>query len=156
MSTSVQQFLARVTPKAAEDLVTAFLRLPEDKRGWSPMAEARTALDQMAEVAILNGRTAELIQTKVFGKDVNSAMAEFQHQKIEVAKDWDALKKMLDENTAKVTEVIRNLPDSELGVSVEMPWGPMTVEQLIGYPSWNMGYHEGQINYLASMLGCLG
>jgi hypothetical protein len=36
-----------------------------------------------------------------------------------------------------------------------MPWGPMTVSQILGYPFWNMCYHEGQINYIASMLGTL-
>ncbi len=32
----------------------------------------------------------------------------------------------------------------------------MTVAQIASYPYWNMCYHEGQINYIASMLGCLG
>ncbi len=39
---------------------------------------------------------------------------------------------------------------------IPMPWGPMTVAQMITSPHWNMTYHEGQINYIASILGCLG
>jgi hypothetical protein len=31
----------------------------------------------------------------------------------------------------------------------------MTPAQMITYPHWNMTYHEGQINYIASILGCL-
>ena len=31
----------------------------------------------------------------------------------------------------------------------------MTLAQVIAYPHWNMSYHEGQINYIASMLGLL-
>jgi len=40
-------------------------------------------------------------------------------------------------------------------VEVQMPWGMMTLAQIISYPYWDMSYHEGQINYLASMLVCL-
>lgn len=155
MATSIQQHLVRITPKAAEDLMAAFLRLPEDKRAWSPMGDARTAIDQMSEIAILNGRTDELIHTKQFGADFASAMGDFQRLKSELSEDWPRLKSMLEENTAKVVETIGKVPDSELSAEVEMPWGAMTIEQIIGYPHWNMCYHEGQINYLASMLGCL-
>ena len=42
-----------------------------------------------------------------------------------------------------------------MGVEIPMPWGPMTIGRMITYPQWNMTYHEGQINYLASLLGCL-
>jgi hypothetical protein len=31
----------------------------------------------------------------------------------------------------------------------------MTLANIIAYPYWNMSYHEGQVNYIASMLGCL-
>ena len=119
------------------------------------MGQARTALDQMAEVAILNGRTAELIQTKTFGADFSSAMMDFQQRKVELAKDWNALKAMFDENTAKVVDAISRVAGEDLPTQIEMPWGPMALEQIISYPYWNMSYHEGQINYIASMLGCL-
>jgi len=45
----LQDFLAPAAAKASAELVTAFLRLPEDKRTWSPAVTARSALDQMAE-----------------------------------------------------------------------------------------------------------
>ena len=51
--------------------------------------------------------------------------------------------------------MIKDVTDEELGVQVDMPWGPMAMAQIIAYPFWNMCYHEGQINYITSMLGCL-
>ena len=45
MSNTLQEFLATATQKAADDLDAAFLRLPEEKRAWSPDGKARTALD---------------------------------------------------------------------------------------------------------------
>jgi uncharacterized damage-inducible protein DinB len=153
MSTSLQQYFARSTQKALDDLVAAFLNLPEDKRAWSAMGDARTALDQMAECAILNGGTADMIRTKSF--DPNFSMEEFGRQKRELAQDWDTLKARLEANTARAIEAIRDAPDADLECQVSLPWGEMTISQIMSYPFWNMCYHEGQINYIASMLGCL-
>jgi hypothetical protein len=154
MSNSLQNFLARATQRAANDLSEAFLRLPEDKRNWVPEGQARTAIDQVAEVAILNGSTAELIQSRKW--DDKAGMDEFFKAKAAlVDAGWDKVKSTLDVNTPRAVAAIQALPESDLGVEVQMPWGPMTLEQIISYPYWNACYHEGQINYIASMLGCL-
>ncbi|MBV9852506.1 MAG: DinB family protein [Armatimonadetes bacterium] len=153
MSNTPQQLLARATRKAADDLVAALQRLPEDKRNWSPMGNARTALDQIAECALLNGRAADLIQTHTWSSDNN--MDAFLRAKAELAQDADAAQSLLEQNTAKVIAAIEAVPDADLGVEVQTPFRPMTLAQIIAYPYWNMTYHEGQINYIASMLGCL-
>lgn len=153
MSNTLKEFLIRSIPKATEDLVAAFLRLPEDKRAWSPMGTARTALDQMAEVALLNGATADVIAAKKW--TMGDDFAEYERNKQEAAKDWTSLKAMLDANTQKVVAVIADLSDDDLEVMIDAPWGPMSLAQSASYPYWNSCYHEGQINYLASMLGCL-
>ena len=153
MPQTLQLFLASATQKAMSDLETALQRLPEDKRNWSPTSTARSALDQVAEVAILNGSTCEMIQTRTFPPDFD--MAEYTNAKSNLAQDWDALQTLLHQNTAQVIERIRTVSDDELEVEVMMPWGPLTMAQVISYPYWNMTYHEGQINYIASQLGCL-
>jgi len=48
MSNTLHDFLSTATQKAADDLGAAYLRIPEDKRGWSPEGKARTALEAMA------------------------------------------------------------------------------------------------------------
>ena len=153
MSITLQEFLARAAEKAAADLEAAVLRLPEDKRGWSPMGDARTALDQAAECAILNGSTADLIQSRTW--TWSGDFSEFQRAKTELAQDWESLRSLLQTNTAKVMEVIRAIPDDDLSIEIELPWGPTSLAQIASYPYWNMAYHEGQTNYIASMLGCL-
>ena len=57
---------------------------------------------------------------------------------------------------AKATAAIRSVPDADLEVKIDMPWGLMTLAQLMAYAQWNMTYHLGQINYIASVLGCSG
>lgn len=150
---TLQTFLADATEKAASQLEAALMRLPEDKRSWSAGGDARSALDMVAEVAILNGTTAETIERRAF--PANFDFAAYTHEKAELAQDWSALKSLLDESTARAVTVIHATPDDVLKVEVQMPWGVMTLMQLASYPYWNMSYHESQINFIASILGCL-
>jgi hypothetical protein len=153
MSRTLQEYLAVSTQKAADDLMAALLRLPEDKRNWSPGGDARSALDMAAECAILNGNSSNVIKTRVFPADFD--MAAFLRQKTELAQDLSAVQTLLQENTAKAIAIMRDCPDEDIETEIQMPWGPMTIRQIMGYPYWNMSYHEGQINYIASILGCL-
>jgi uncharacterized damage-inducible protein DinB len=150
MGKHLQNFLANATRKAAADLEAALRRLPDDKRDWSPRGNARTALNMVAECAILNGGTIEMIQTRAFLADFD--MTAFNRAKTELAQDENALLSRLHENTEKVAAVIEGVDENDLNVEVAMPWGPMTLAQVMAYPYWNMSYHEGQINYIASLI----
>jgi uncharacterized damage-inducible protein DinB len=150
MSKHLQEFLGRTARKAAADLEAALLRLPDDKRDWSPMGGARTARDMVAECALLNGGTIQMIQTRAFIADFD--MTVFSRAKRELAQDENALLSLLHENTEKVAVVIERVDENDLNVEVPMPWGPMTLAQVMAYPYWNMSYHEGQINYIASLI----
>jgi uncharacterized damage-inducible protein DinB len=154
MSQSFQTFLARAIPSAVGDLEAAIDRLPADKQAWKPMGDARTAMDQVAEVAILSGSMVDLIKTRSFPQDYD--FSQFQAQKDAlVAKGLDELKATLKENSSRAVAAILEVSDEDLGVEVQMPWGAMSLSQIISYPYWNTIYHEGQINYIASMIGCL-
>lgn len=153
MSNTLQAFLTKATQKAMDDLIAAYLALPEDKRDWSPAETARTARDQMAECAILNGYTANLIQSRAWpsrGYDV------FLQEKARVvALDWEQFQALLQENTQQSIAAIGATPDEVLSDEIALPWGPATLAEILAYPYWNMSYHVGQINYVASILGCL-
>ncbi len=151
MSKHLQEFLSRATRKASADLEASLLRLPENKRDWSPMGSARTALDMVAECAILNGGTVDLIQTRVFPAGFD--LAAFHQARTELARAESALLPRLHENAEKVIAALNAVAEEDLNVEVPMPWGAMTLAGVMAYPFWNMSYHEGQINYIASMLG---
>jgi hypothetical protein len=153
MAHSLQDFLATTTPKAADELVAAFLRLPEDRRAWSPEGKARTALDLMTECAILNGYTADLIRTRIWPEGNFDRYARERAET--VAQGWERVHPLLQDNTAKVIAAIGEVPDDALNIEIAMPWGKQPLTEIISYPYWNMTYHQGQINYIASMLGCL-
>lgn len=157
MSNTMQEYLATATPKQAENLITAFLRVPEDKRSWKPDDKARSAQNQFAECALLNGYTAALIEARQFPIPMGDNAMEmfFRDMAAMEALPWDQLHARLLENTGKVVEAIRATPDDALSIEIDMPWGVQTLGQILAYPNWNMTYHEGQINYIASMLGSL-
>jgi hypothetical protein len=151
MSNTQQDFLADATLKAATDLEEALLRLPEDKRAWSPLEKGRTALDQVAECALLNGYMTELIVSHTMeGFD----RAAYWQTKATLQQDQAATLSRLRESAAKATEAIRAVPDADIGIAIVLPFGPKpwTLSEIIARPSWNMYYHEAQINYIASLL----
>jgi hypothetical protein len=150
MSHSVQKFIVALTEKGAQDLWAAYEALPEDRRNWSPGGEARTAGDMVAEVAILNGETAKTLKTASFSSDFD--FGAYSARKAALAADPAALKELFDSSVVTITSAIADLPDDQFETVVQFPWGPMKLAQILTYPYWNMGYHEGQINYIGAIL----
>jgi len=153
MSHTLQDFLAEQTPKVLADLIEAVQRIPEEKLAWSPMGDARTVLDQLAECALLNGSSADMLTAKswTMGSDLSPYLA----AKAKLAEDATACIALLKDNTGRVIDVIKEVKDDDLDVQVQMPWGANSIAEIASYPYWNMYYHQGQINYIASMLGRL-
>ena len=149
MTGTVQEYLAQATKKAAEALLVAFDRIPEDKQNWSPMG-ARSAVDQLAECAMLSGGAGDIISGKLDLK--NFDMVKFEEAKTELCKNVNAMKQLLQTNVGHAIKTIEETQTSDLDKMHDMPWGPMNRQDLIGYAYWNLSYHEGQINYIAKML----
>ena len=143
MPRSHQEFLALSTIQAAKDLEEALLTLPEDKRNWKPTAQSRSALDQVAECAIMNERVIDMIRLQDFS--ANFAYIEYHQQIAELCLDWPRLQRLLHANAAKVADVIRSVSDDDLEAQTDS----------MNYPHWNMTYHIGQIYYIASISGDL-
>ena len=153
MPHTLQQHLAASTQKAADDLIKAYHQIPDDKRHWSGEETARNASHQVAECAILNGHTARLIATQQWGAThPDSVMKEISYAS---AMEWDTLRGLLLDNARRVADAITAVPTDALDTEVQTPFGMMTLEQVCAYPQWNMIYHQGQVNYIASLLGCL-
>ncbi len=148
-----QSFLAAATEKAAADLAKAFVALPQDKRLWQPAESARSAMDQVAECAILTGYMANLLHTRQWP---DGQFDLFFSEKAElVMQGWEEIHPRLVESAGRVAAVIAALTEDDLAVEIETPFRTQTIEGWMTYPHWNLIYHEGQINYIASLLGTL-
>lgn len=153
MSGTVQNYLAEAAVKAAEELIVAIKRIPEDKLEWKPAETSRTAHHMFIECVLLTGYTADVIRTHTFPADM---MQRYSTDTAAVSTlDIDTLSDRLRQSTATVAAAIREVPDTDLGVDIVMPWQTQALSETIAYPYWNMSYHLGQINYIASQLGCL-
>ncbi len=147
---TLQHFFAEATTQAAVDLETALLNLPADKRNWSAGGSARTALDMVAECAIMNAMTQRIIETRIFPADFDFAV--YTREKAQLTRDWEALRALLQANTARAVEAIGTVPDEALGAQVQGVPGAKTLVEVVAYAYWNMKYHEGQINFIAALL----
>ena len=152
MSTiTAQELLAENARTAAEALASAWLELPEEKRGWSPAGNARTADDLVAECALINAYSAHLFTHRTWPLDGTGAT--LQQKKDEaIALGPDALRQLLLDNAQTLADALRAVPDEDLHQEIAIQWGTQPLLGFLAYPTWNMAYHLGQINYIASML----
>lgn len=148
MTHSLQEYFADATRRAAQDMLDAALRLAEDKRGWQPLGKGRSALDQIAECAMINHNTVEMIESRQFP---TTDMEAWMQEKRKLAEDWETATALLLSSAAEAADAILTVPDDQLPLEMAMPWGPFTWTKIISYPSWNMDYHQGQITYIHTL-----
>lgn len=147
----VQDFIADETMRSAEGLINQLTKMG-DKATWSPLDEGRTALDQVAECALISGAMVDVLKVFKMPDFTPEMMEEFERSK--AALDVDGAIAKLRENTAALCDVIRAVPDSELGNQMKF-WGPepWLISSVLNYHNWNMVYHIGQLNYIQTLYG---
>jgi len=107
----------------------------------------------VAECAILTGYMANLLHTRQWP---DGQFDLFFSEKAElVMQGWEEIHPRLVESAGRVAAVIAALTEDDLAVEIETPFRTQTIEGWMTYPHWNLIYHEGQINYIASLLGTL-
>ena len=144
------ELLARQTERQSEKLIALALSLPADKLEFLPSAGNRTALNQLQECATAVSFFWDLYTTRTM------EMSEVRF------KEWMILRSQLTtleavcdgirSDTKRMVEFILGLDESELNAPISMPWpGEFQLADVLGFHSWNMAYHEGQITFIASM-----
>lgn len=147
MGVTVQEYVARVTEKKSEDLLAAAHAVAEDKQGWKPLGRGRTVIDLVAECAITNKMSINLLHERAW----DEAGREERRQAHAALDTLDKAGASLLENTRALAEAIRAIPDDQLALEIALPGETSTVAEDLLHPFWNMVYHEGQINYIQSL-----
>lgn len=150
---TLQPFLADVTRQTAEGLIAAVERLPDNRINWQPESGSRSALDQVAECVLLTDYVVAIVKGEP--DQLPSFEAYISAKEAAVASGWGSLHPALLKTIEDVCATIASVPDDALNETKNTLIGPQTVTQLITYPYWNMTYHQGQINYIASLLNRL-
>lgn len=145
------ELISHNTRRQLERFFEAFHSIPADKQTWTPNAASRSALDQLQEVAtVYQGIADAVAKRKLVMTDEDFANYLTERKKVS---DPTELEKVTREGTERLIEFIGSVKESELEDLVEMPWpGDFRVADLLGYHSWNMAYHEGQIYYIGTLL----
>lgn len=134
---------------SAEALTTLIGELG-DKASWSPLDKGRTALDQVAECALMTGACVGIIQNKAVP---SFDWEEFGKAQAALAADPEALLAALKTNTDNLIATIEGLSAEDAAFEVTMPWGATyTLAGLGDVAYWNNTYHQGQINYIQTLL----
>jgi uncharacterized damage-inducible protein DinB len=145
------ELIAFQTRKQLDTFFEAVHRIPPDKLDWQPAPGSRSALDQLQEVAVV----FQGIPDAVTKRKLEMTPEQFEQYDVERKKVTDVaeLERMTREGTQRLLEFVKTVKPEELEERVEMPWpGDFRVADLLNYHSWNMAYHEGQINYIGSQL----
>lgn len=145
------ELIAYNTGRQLDRFFDAFHAIPADKQDWAPNAASRSALDQLQEVAVVFQGIADAVtKRKLVMTEEDYANYSTERKKMT---DPVELEKLTREGTERLIEFMKSVKEDELMDVVEMPWpGEFRVADLLGYHSWNMAYHEGQINYIANLL----
>jgi hypothetical protein len=142
----LRAFTERMHGLLANDLKA----IPEDKNNVSPVPGARPALHIVAECAVFNGLIADYLSA-------GTASFPRGEERETLLRSFDTAEKaltFLDEQTQKLLAAIDALDEDTLGEVSRQPLGrPMSRFGLAEMPATHMMYHDGQLNYIHTLLG---
>lgn len=147
----IQDLIVRQTQRALDDVLRAIEALPEDKRDWKPGEGARSALDQLREMA-----WAPRFYMPYLGSGEAGAGHEEIRAKAREEVSYEVGRDLALKATGELCAMIANVPDDRLEDEVTLPMGGgmvMTLAEVLGIHYWNLVYHQGQINYIQTLLG---
>jgi hypothetical protein len=135
--------------KSAADLIEAARGLG-DKVSWSVLDKGRSAADQVAECALISGFAAQTLAEKACPP---MEMEGYTKAKDGLAADPVQAMKALADNTETLSGVIAGLAPEDHEVTVTMPWGnQMTLAEVAMLVQWNNNYHQGQVNFISTLV----
>lgn len=147
----MQEFAARATETMCGRLVGGIDRLSDEQRRLRIKDKSRTALDQAAECVLINEGAAEILQRRKadFPPDF---MAQFEGQKNRLVEGgWPEIRRRLEASLPPLVAAMRATPNDALELAIEMPWRTEPLWEIMQYPAFNMTYHLGMINMVATM-----
>jgi hypothetical protein len=143
--------IANSTREVAEGLERAILAMPADRQIWRPLDEGRSALDQLAECAVINAWAAQVFRDRAVPPLDGDAYAKECAALDTVEKAAAALRSA----TQTLVSAMESLPDDALDIQVQFPWDETscTLAEALLTAYWNLTYHVGQINYIQTLYG---
>jgi hypothetical protein len=148
---TIQQLAAKLNRDVAAGLKRNAAAMPADRVSWKPMDVGRSALDQVAECALIARFGAGLLTDRTTPQ---MDMEAFQKARAEL----DTVEKAaaaLDAGTDALCAAIEAFPAADLDKTIQLPWfgEPSTFAEIMFLSYWNSVYHVGQIAYIQTLYG---
>jgi uncharacterized damage-inducible protein DinB len=148
---NASELINYLSRRQIDSLFRAARSLPQDRLDWKPAPGARSALDQLQEAATGVSQFWSVITTGTMEGGPES-FAKWQEERAKLT-SLDELEQRTREETDRLAEYISSLSEAQLAEPITLPWpGEHKKADVAAYHLWNMSYHEGQINYIASLL----
>ncbi|MBS1707121.1 MAG: DinB family protein [Armatimonadetes bacterium] len=149
----LQDQIVRMTQRALADLVRSVEAIEPDKQDWRPAEHARSALDQLREVAVVPRFHLMLLRDGHMptGED----HAGFRQEAAKLSTVSDAIMAARN-STNDLCELIATFPDDRLEEEITLPFGGgmhVSMADVLTIHYWNMVYHHGQVNYIQTLYG---
>ncbi len=148
-----KDYILGSTKQQVSDFFKAVKKVPADKVEWKPLDAGRSVLDQAQEIAMSFTWSADMLQGKV-----NFSEEAFAADKAKMA-EWTTVEeceKQAEERMAAFAELVSEYPDGKMKETIWLPYDggrDFTMMEIMEYPRWNAGYHEGQVNYIQVLYG---
>ena len=148
-----QEYILGSMKQQVADFFKAVKKVPTDKLEWKPLDAGRSVLDQAQEVAMSFTWSADMLQGKVSFSE--EAFAEDKA----VMSAWTTIEeceKQAEERLTAWQTLVSSYPDEKLKETIWLPYDggrDFTMTEVMEYPRWNAGYHEGQVNYIQVLYG---
>ena len=149
----VQDLIVRQTQRVLDDVIRSIEALPEEKRDWKPEESARSAMDQLREIAWTPTFYMTLLQPEQGGWGADHDAIKSQAQQAMSLEDGADMARRA---TGELCNFISAFPDDRLDEDVNLPFGGgmvLTMAEVLGIHYWNLVYHHGQISYIQTLLG---
>ena len=149
--TSLAKHVIAQTEWALRDYVLAVESVPADKEKWKPTPQSRHVLDLVQECGFVNMRWAAILRAQDWVEREENDLADYNAANATLERAIATLR----ETTQEFLEVVAGVPEQSYDKVIVTPWpGPWTEVTVGGamlHAHYHLCYHEGQINYIATM-----
>jgi uncharacterized damage-inducible protein DinB len=149
---NLQQLESRRVLTLIELFEKAAEQVPADKTHWKPEKKGKSSHEILEHVAGANLAFAALVRGSALPEQAAKAK-----DRQDIKSETDSYHQAIDslKSSAKVlSEAIASVPDSQLAVDRQMPWGvTWKMTRLVTAPSAHIAYHWGQLCYLQTLYG---
>ena len=148
---TIKEYIIADAVQSFDNFMVTARKVPADKLDWKPLDSGRSTLDQAQEVALCPTWVPGLFAARGFDP---SMFEGFEEAKAKMT-TLDECESVGRANLEKMKEAINGLPDADMDVRIDLPWGKgnYSLREVMGFPAWNCTYHMGQISYIQTLYG---